>query len=220
MFISRLTLSTSPSARALAGFWQSPNAGQRKSAQHNLLWSVFADTKDRERDFIWREESEGAFTVLSHRPPQQNDLFEPHKIKPFSPKLQAGSSIMFKLRANATRSRDNGRIRADVVMDALYAIPKEDRALCRMDIAQAEGEAWLKRQGEGHGFEVLGCSVDAYTAETVQRFSVRAKNAPKFGILDLSGGLKITDPEKFIQKVSFGFGRAKSFGCGLMLIRK
>lgn len=220
MFLSRLKLSKSPSARALAGFWQSPNPAQRQSAQHNLLWSVFADSVERERDFLWREESEDTFIVLSQRAPNQTDLFEPHQIKPFSPQIGIGAHIGFSLRANATRNKDGGGARVDVVMDALHKIPRQDRASRRMDIAQEEGALWLKRQGHAHGFEIVGCGVEAYSSATLSRFTVRAKSAPKFGILDLTGVVRVTDPERFVSRVCFGFGRAKSFGCGLMLLRR
>ncbi|WP_408742519.1 type I-E CRISPR-associated protein Cas6/Cse3/CasE [Acetobacter peroxydans] len=42
----------------------------------------------------------------------------------------------------------------------------------------------------------------------------------KLGILDLSGRIEITDPSLFLTQMAQGFGRAKSFGCGLMLIRR
>ncbi|WP_408742481.1 type I-E CRISPR-associated protein Cas6/Cse3/CasE [Acetobacter peroxydans] len=53
------------------------------------------------------------------------------------------------------------------------------------------------------------------------RCRVRAhRNAMKLGILDLSGRIEITDPSLFLTQMAQGFGRAKSFGCGLMLIRR
>jgi CRISPR system Cascade subunit CasE len=39
-------------------------------------------------------------------------------------------------------------------------------------------------------------------------------------VLDLSGALTVTDPTLFLEKLSGGFGRAKAFGLGLMLIRR
>ncbi|WP_243641924.1 type I-E CRISPR-associated protein Cas6/Cse3/CasE [Rhodovulum steppense] len=43
---------------------------------------------------------------------------------------------------------------------------------------------------------------------------------PQFGILDLEGRIEVTDPEALLARLARGFGRAKAFGCGLMLIRR
>ena len=36
----------------------------------------------------------------------------------------------------------------------------------------------------------------------------------------MSGEITITDPAAFLSKLPLGFGSAKAFGCGLMLIRR
>ena len=41
-----------------------------------------------------------------------------------------------------------------------------------------------------------------------------------FSVLDLEGELEVTDPALFLRSLAAGFGRAKAFGCGLMLIRR
>ena len=43
--------------------------GRRTDAHHRLIWTLFADSPDRRRDFLWRDEGAGRFTILSHRPP-------------------------------------------------------------------------------------------------------------------------------------------------------
>lgn len=68
------------------------------------------------------------------------DLFEHHEIKDVSPVLAPGARLDFILRANPTRSKRGGA-RVDVVMDALYALPKGTRATERMAVAAREGKA-------------------------------------------------------------------------------
>jgi len=221
LFLSQIRLAQSPSARALEGFWRSPDRGQRYSAQHNLLWAAFADGPDRERDFLWREIREGHFLTLSARPPQPLDLFEPHQVKDYAPVLKRGNTITFQLRANATRmKRDDKRQRVDIVMDALHGVPREQRAARRMDVANDVARAWLARQGEASGFRLVSSIVEDYSTEALMRFSVLPKQKPQFGILDLSGQLEVAEPDLFLAQIAKGFGRAKSFGCGLMLIRR
>lgn len=225
MFLSRLQFSNSPTAQALSGFWRSPDSGQRRSAQHNIMWSVFAKegNSEQERDFLWREEGEGSFIALSHRPPMQNDLFKPHVIKEFAPRLKSGDRLAFKLRANATRSLENAETgksrRLDVVTYDLLSYPMKERGLRRRYVAQSAGTEWIKRQGGRHGFEIIQNSVTDYKIDVLPRFTVGPRCTPKFGIIDMTGLLVVTDPKKLWDQIIFGFGRAKSFGCGLMLLR-
>jgi len=219
LYLSRIRLSHSSSAQALAPLLVPADAGLRRAAAHNLLWSVFTDGPDRTRDFLWREDREGDFLTLSHRPPVQSDLFFPHEVKPFEPALATGERVAFRLRANATRMKRNGP-RVDVVMDALHAKPKESRAEHRIDIARVAGTDWLSRQGVKAGFKVLQTEVEDYSVEVLPGYRGPRKGQPQFGIIDLFGRLEITNPATFLTEIGKGFGRAKAFGCGLMLIRR
>lgn len=219
LYLSRLRISRSPSASALSRLISPEGAGARRGAHHRLIWAAFADHPDRQRDFLWREERRGEFLALSVRPPQPIDLFARPEVKPFAPQLASGDRMAFRLRANATRSR-KGAGRVDVVMDALHSVPKDERAAKRNEIAQREGEAWLARQGEAAGFRLLHCEVEGYTAETLPEYRGPRKGAPRFGILETSGLLEVTEPDAFLARLAQGFGRAKAFGCGLMLIRR
>ncbi len=220
LYLSRIRVARTPSARALAPLLMpAAEQGQRRSAAHNLLWSVFADHPDRRRDFLWRKENENTFLALSERPPLQTDLFEPHDTRPFQPQLEPGERLAFRLRANATRMKRGGR-RVDVVMDELHAIPSDERANNRMDIASRAGSEWLARQGENAGFRVCDAYAEDYATEVLAGHRGPRKGQPQFGILELAGHLEVTDPASFIARVGLGFGRAKAFGCGLMLIRR
>lgn len=219
LYLSRIRLSRSPSAQALAGLLLPAEAGPRRSAQHRLLWAAFADGPDRRRDFLWREDRNGEFLTLSARPPVPMDLFAPHEVKDFTPVLLPGGRLDFVLRVNATRMKRGGR-RVDVVMDALHGLPREARAPERMAAATREGAAWLDRQGEVAGFRVLKAEASDYSTEVLPGHRGPRKGQPQFGILDLSGHIEVTDPATFLSRLAAGFGRAKAFGCGLMLIRR
>lgn len=219
LHLSRLRIASRPSVDALSRLISPDEAGARRGAHHRLIWSAFADHPDRQRDFLWREEERGVFFTLSERPPLAIDLFEPPEVKPFDPKLVTGDRLAFRLRANATRSR-KGAGRVDVVMDALHAVPRDDRAEGRDAVAQREGAAWLARQGGTAGFDILDTRVTGYSAETLPDHRGPRRHAPRLGILDFEGIIAVSDPELFLKRLSQGFGRAKAFGCGLMLIRR
>lgn len=219
LYLSHLRIASNPSTQALSRLISPDDAGARRGAHHRLIWAAFADHTERKRDFLWREEGRGVFLTLSARPPLAIDLFEPPDTKPFSPELAAGDQLAFRLRANATRSR-KGAGRVDVVMDALHALPRGDRAAARAATAQREGAAWLDRQGAGAGFRLLDCTVETYSIETLPEYRGPRRAAPRFGILETTGRLEITEPDRFLDQLAQGFGRAKAFGCGLMLIRR
>ena len=223
LYLTQLRVSRSPSAQTLAALISPKEAGARIDAHHKLVWAAFADGPDRRRDFLWREEADGSFLTLSARAPTPMDLFEPFAPKSFAPVLARGDRLTFALRANVTRAKAGLRSsdrRVDVVMDALHALPKEEREAARPDVMQREGANWLARQGTAAGFAPLAVSVEGYTTQALPDHRGPRKGRPQFGILDLTGTLEVTDPVAFIARLGQGFGRAKAFGCGLMLIRR
>lgn len=218
MYLSRLRLKRDPSLAALDALLDPDHAGARGDAHHRLLWSAFAGDPDAPRDFLWRAEGKGRFIALSARRPTGGVLFEPPEIKDFAPELRPGDKLAFVLRANATRQR-KGVGRVDVVMDTLYPM-REGRAEARMDAAQSAATAWMEGQGARSGFALRDLAVDDYSVIALPSHRGRRQGQPQFGILDLVGRLEITDPAAFLGKLGAGFGRAKAFGCGLMLIRR
>lgn len=209
--------------------------GPRLAAGHRLVWALFSDGPERRRDFLWREEAPGRFMALSARPPApMPDLFDVDA-KPFEPVLAPGDRLAFSLRANAVVSRGPGKEQApgqrgkrhDVVMDALHALPRGERAGARLDAVASAGRVWLSRQGKAHGFAPAdGVAVDGYETMRIPRDldgarALGRRAAPaSFGQLDFTGVLTVTDPAAFLPALSAGFGRARAFGCGLMLIRR
>ena len=104
-------------------------------------------------------------------------------------------------------------------MDALHPI-KTDRAAHRMEMAQSAGTKWLEKQGQSHGFQVETCVIADYSVVALPGQQAPRKRQPQFGILEITGELTLTDPAAFLAKLSQGFGRARAFGCGLMLLRR
>mgnify|MGYP006276476029 FL=1 len=226
LWLSRVRLRRDPSAEALSALID-PEAdandceaqGRRHDAHHRLVWTLFAGDREARRDFLWRAEGDGAFTILSHRPPVEAPLFEPPETRPFTPNLAPGDRLGFLLRANATKAR-SGVGRVDVVMDRLHGIPKQDRPERRMDVAHEAATEWMKGLGQRKGFAPLRVAVQHYSTATLPGYRGKRRGEPRYGLLDLDGILTVNDPETFIAALAAGFGRAKAFGCGLMLLRR
>jgi CRISPR system Cascade subunit CasE len=231
LYLSRAQLKRDPAVEALTRVLIPDDSGARAYGAHRLVWSLFANNPDAKRDFLFRSEApdrrRGAgaqFFVLSRRLPNpENPLFDVES-KPFEPDLRPGDRLGFSLRANATRMRktaDGKTIRVDVVMDSL---PKPgERGAARPKVISEAGRAWLERQGEKAGFRLAtddddkpSVFVDGYEQ---WRFPGLGRDG-KIATLDFRGVLEVTDPNLFLGKLAEGFGRAKAFGCGLMLIRR
>lgn len=220
MYLSRLTLKRSPDVAALGQLLDPRHEGRRMDAHHRLVWSAFAGDPAATRDFLWRDMGGGVFLVLSPRPPQASALFEAPQVQPFAPALAPGDRLAFVLRANATRTvteADGKKRHRDVVMAALHGLPKGARATARLDLAQEAGEKWLEGQGARAGFGLRAAGVTAYDVVEPPGQGTRR---PRFGVLELEGVIDVTDPAAFLARLAQGFGRAKAFGCGLMLIRR
>lgn len=229
LYLSHATLKRDASTQTLVSLLDPVDDEQSLNAHHRLLWSLFSGSADRSRDFLWRAESDGRFMLLSHRPPNdKHNLFD-LGTKEFEPQLSADDRLRFTLRANAVVSRwreHNGkktRVRHDVVMDRLHAEnanskrPLSPRAERRDEEAQNAGRDWLTRQGERCGFLLESSTTETYRTLRLPR---RSACDARFGVLDLQGMLMVCDPELFIESVGCGFGKAKAFGCGLMLIMR
>ena len=226
VYLSRARLRRDASVAALAPLLlgNTGRGGSTRQPGHHLVWSLFADGSDRQRDFLWREMDTGVFLILSARPPEdRHELFEIAEPKPFTPALETGDRLGFSLRANPViRRRDSLRRRSvkhDVVMDALRPHPKGDRADHRFAAVREQGLAWLERQGASAGFAVdpQCVRVDGYEQLRVSR---KGSAAMSFSTLDFEGLLTVSDPGTFLSSIVRGFGAAKAYGCGLMLIRR
>ena len=220
-FLSRATLRRDASAASLLPLLRPSESGSQHTG-HHLVWSLFADTADRRRDFLWRETTAGTFYVLSARRPMDNhNLFRLDEPKVFAPVLVAGDRLRFSLRANAVvrRAGSDGRsAKHDVVMDALRR-RAEARAETRLEVVRERGFAWLTAQGQSAGFDVAAeeLQIDGYQQHSIPR---RGAAEMRFSTLDIEGVLRVLDPSLLLSAVLRGFGSAKAYGCGLMLIRR
>ncbi len=78
-----------------------PGDGKKRASHtHYILWLLFQDTPDADRDFLWRDMGKARFFILSKRHPTDPlGLFE-LETKPFEPELEPGDCLWFVLRAN------------------------------------------------------------------------------------------------------------------------
>lgn len=199
---------------------------------HQLLWRLFPGVPKGERPFIFRQEIEedangkGAglprFYVGSACAPEPIEGFEV-QCKPFAPQLAKGERLAFRLRANPSIAKPMGQgrrsKRADVLMDARYPFPKGERTsqACTQAMDDAARE-WLASRAPSWGFHLpVEPEVGAYRQHALPK----DKGRPiRFSSVDYEGLLEVTDPGRLIETLAHGVGRAKAFGCGLLMLRR
>lgn len=224
MLLSRIRLR--PDAAGKREFWQT--MGSEYQA-HHMVWDLFTDGPDRERDFLYRvEETEGMPTIYSvcQRKPVNRGGMWAIETKPYDPVLRTGQQLAFVLRANPVRTKcdEKGKHhRHDVVMEAKtrlkqQGVPREEWPP-ELEIVQQAGFAWLAMKGEANGFSVAAGDVraDGYIQ---RRFRKRkGRHEISLSTVDYTGILTVVDPERFKAALYGGIGPAKGFGCGMMMVR-
>ncbi|NLB00722.1 MAG: type I-E CRISPR-associated protein Cas6/Cse3/CasE [Methanomicrobiales archaeon] len=224
MYLSRIRLR--PDAAGKREFWQM--MGSEYQA-HHMVWDLFTDGPERERDFLYRmEESEGMPTIYAacEREPVNRGGMWVIETKPYDPVLRTGQKLAFVLRANPVRTKrdEKGKHhRHDVVMEAKTRLKQQNRPREKWplepDIVQQAGFAWLATKGEANGFSVTEGDVraDGYTQ---RRFRKRkGRHDISLSTIDYTGILTVVDPDLFRTALFDGIGPAKGFGCGLMMVR-
>ncbi len=195
---------------------------------HQLVWKLFSDQPDRRRDFIYRYEPAdnwpSFYTVSCREPTDETGLWD-IQTKEYKPNLSMGQQLGFSLRANPVRSRHDttGRQqRHDVVMEEKMKLHNMgNRKINLPEIVQEQGYLWLEKRSAPQGFSISSAAIKVDGYRQHKFFKGKGHSPVTFSTLDFSGIVVVTDPDVFIKNALFcGIGPAKSFGCGLMLVRR
>ncbi len=218
MFFSRITLL--PDASLSRQFW---SAFRSPYSLHRAIWELFGDRADRKRDFLYHVKAATSPPVvyaISARPPAMTSELWQAETKDFAPHLRAGMRLGFHLRANPVRTRDGKR--HDVVMEEKHRLKAQGVVRAEWppeaDLVQTAGARWLGERSEKTGFRLHGVRADGYQQLD---FSKKAGGRRvRLSTVDFTGVLEVIDPKSFRDALGRGFGPAKGFGCGMMMIRR
>lgn len=221
------------------------DAGRLANTTHRLLWTLMPPDRQRrgrvgaededKAAFLWRSAPDARGTAVWYvlgPEPRRDCAFFHVETKPWAPRLVAGDRLSFDVLVNATVDRmvepekgRAGRRRVDVVMDAIVSKERADtdapdRPRLRRLAAEEALSAWWDRQGQRSGFNPLALTVADYRTVTLGRGRPTAKRSALLGVGRLTGIVEVGDPDAFALRLATGFGRAKAFGCGLMLVKR
>jgi CRISPR system Cascade subunit CasE len=193
------------------------DAGER-DVGHRLVWSLFADDPDATRDFLYREAEPGRFLIVSARAPSDPKELWSLQSKPYAPEFTPGQRLGFALRANPAQSvktpgRDRG-VRVDAVMHAKTLAPEP------LDSDQVEQAAldWLfaREAHLGVRFDRPCCAAGGYRQVRIGR---KGAKPIRHSVVDYEGALEVADPAVLAGAVTQGVGKARAYGCGLLMLR-
>ncbi len=209
--------------------------GHNLYAYHQLLWTLFPQTPPGESPFLFHviEKEEGfkanqlSFIVVSKKQPVSSVSYWDIHVKPYMPVVNDGDVYQFRIRVNPTVARKmEGKkhsSRHDVIMNRKYENRKSNIQTPMAEIVQEEGLKWIQAKQESCGFSLVSSStilMHRYMQHCLSKGSKSEGSDIRLSTLDYDGQLEITNREKFLFALFNGFGPAKSFGCGLMLVKK
>lgn len=201
-------------------------SGTQGDRSHGLVWSLFSKSDDAKRDFLFREIEPGSYMIISSREP-----IDPHglwivKSQPFAPALHVGDRLSFVLRANPAMAvpqpGQKRGLRVDAIMHAKSKVSKAERSMFSVSDAERIGLEWLFKRGPAIGVDFVAeaCSATGYRQVSIPRTGRERGKPIEFSEIDYEGVLTVTDPDKLCAALANGIGKAKAYGCGLMLIRR
>jgi len=193
--------------------------------QHQVLWQMFKRPEGTSQPFLFRQvmgddDDVLRFLMVSRERPCEAGGLRLES-KSYQPWIEAEARYRFDIRLNPTRTEKvaGGRgKRQDYVISRLHqlGVPRHARPAVRRCIVQEELPKWLEARGARHGFALEQCVVACY-----ERLTAHDKGRDMtISVADFVGVLRVTDPDIFGQVLLSGLGRAKAFGCGLLLLRR
>lgn len=210
-FITRATLKPSAIASILL-------RDAHRDGAHALVWTLFQHQPKGERCFLYRaeEEAPSRFLIVSTVPPEDPEGLWQFESKPFEPELSVGDALHFSLRVNPAVTWRDGKTtrRADVVMKAKKKLDSAERH--QTIDREALVRDWLEPRLMERGASLGACALLGWQVKR-HRAGSRFHNV---AVADLEGVLTVTDPGAVTSVLFEGLGKARAYGCGLLLVRR
>jgi CRISPR-associated protein Cas6/Cse3/CasE subtype I-E len=135
---------------------------------------------------------------------------------------------------NPKKTSDKKTTRVDVLWSARGKEverdrrPPEERSWFNQGVFYSSAQEWLSGVAKKKGFELVPNTLAIKNYQRIlhpkHKGSVKSmqefEKAEKLSLLDVTGYLKVTDTELFLNTLTKGIGHAKAWGCGLMLIKR
>lgn len=207
---------------AIAGLLVPARDTDRIRASYRLITGLMTTDPKHKRNFLWRESGPGNLIVLAAEEPKGFVSIFDISTVPFMLDLTEGDQVSLRMRVSPViyKAVEGARRpkRHDLIMDTIYNTTGE-RSQIRQELVQRSTTEWLLAQGMVHGFrlEVSKTIVSGYRPLSILEPDGRKLS---FSTVDVECTVEIFDVEKFLACLKLGLGGSRSFGCGLILIKK
>ena len=200
------------------------NLSQSIYHEHTLIWQLFSKDPDKTRPFIYRNVSRvGAtaeFLVLSSEAITEHPIFLSQS-KTFQPHLKKGQLLQFELRANPVvvkADQKDKKKNHDVIYNAIKSAKDKKEGFSKSKIIQEKGLEWLSGRAPNKGFSIETDSTMVMSYNPIKT-GKKNRTSIRLSMVDYKGILTVEDPDLFIDSIGKGIGKARAFGCGLILIK-
>lgn len=189
-------------------------------SDHQFVWKLFGRNDDL-RDFIYTVHERKIY-VVSTRTQNYKSSDIQVKTKPYEPSFEEGDPLRFDVRIDLEVRIGKKRI---PIVSAYKQRLGEDHGLNRNELMHEAVADWFKKNSKRYGFKVrdfyiMGSHHFKFN-KTKNRDDPRNKNDKvEFNSLDIRGVLEVTGPAVFVNTLHRGIGKARPFGCGLMLVAR
>jgi len=200
---------------------------------HRFVWRIFNENDTQKPDaaqFLYRIDyflDTPVIYVLSRYKPESQIKRWQVQTKVWQPGIVDGAMFQFSLRANPTIGISGKR--HDVFMHVKKHYSGEDQFELR-ELMFSAGKGFLQNKAKTIGIEFLGETLDFSNKQKLTGVkhangenivhSGKTENAITISTVDYQGVFRVVDQTLLLQNVLKGIGRAKRFGCGLMLLNR
>jgi CRISPR system Cascade subunit CasE len=216
MFLTRMQIN--PRRRGAQKLLSSPQA------MHAAVLAGFPDPRpSQDGRVLWRVDTYQSHRVLLYTVSPDKPDFTHLAEQAGWPTTTAWDTRGYDslLESLRTGQRWHFRLAANPVHSARRAEWTETKPLAHVTVAQQQ--QWLLDRADKLGFRLSRCATgDAPDVVVVDRgmrhFTRNGSSRVTVSVVTFEGHLEITDPEALRRSLTFGIGRAKSYGCGLLTL--
>jgi len=197
---------------------QQPN--RNTYSDHQFVWGLFGRDDDI-RDFIYTVHEDKIYVVSTRVQNYKNSAIQV-RTKPYEPSFKEGNPLRFDVRFDGETRIGNDR---KSIVNSYKERLGEDHDLNRNELMHEAVGDWFRRNSRNYGFKVRDYHIRGYHhydfVKTKKSINPRNKNEKvKFDSLDIRGVLEVTGPAVFVNTLHRGIGKARGYGCGLILVAR
>jgi len=181
---------------------------------HCVLWNLFSEAKDAERDFLFRvgqlDQNQAEILMQSAREPETSSkVARILACREYPLLMQADQRLRFLLVANPVKTIIDEGGRKNI---------KGEPKKCRVPLMREEEQrSWIERKF-GNAATIESLVIDPVSSLRFRKS--KEDRAGKIQPVNFHGILAVTKPEAMVKLVQSGVGPAKAFGCGMLSLAR